>query len=50
LIILFANNYMYYTSHLIELLPLVQKVSFLLVLLWISLLHLKIISESKSQN
>jgi len=35
LLLLGLNNYIYYTSQFIEWLPLIQKITFLLVLLWV---------------
>lgn len=42
LLLLSANNYIYYTNHLLEWLPLLQKISFLIVLGWIVGLSIKI--------
>lgn len=33
--VLYLNNYIYYTHHYIEILPLMQKISFLLVIGWV---------------
>lgn len=36
------NNYVYYTGHLLHLLPVIQKFTFLIFLLWFSLVTLKL--------
>ena len=41
LLLLSANNYIYYSNHLLEWLPLLQKVSFLIILGWIVSLSIK---------
>lgn len=44
IILLGLNNYIYYTKHFLEVLPLLQKVTFAVVLTWIVFLNLKISS------
>lgn len=41
--LLFVNNYIYYTEHFIEVLPLLQKITFAAVLFWIIGLNTKLI-------
>ncbi len=37
-----GNNYVYYTAHLLHYLPVIQKFSFLIFLLWFTLLNIKL--------
>ena len=48
ILLLGLNNYIYYTEHLIEILPLLQKLTFLFVLTWIIGLSLKLLQKSGS--
>jgi len=43
LFLLAANNYIYHTTHLLEWLPLLQKISFLIILCWMIGLSIKMI-------
>ncbi len=41
IVLLALNNYIYYSQHMIDFLPLIQKITFAFVLLWISTLNWK---------
>jgi hypothetical protein len=45
ILLLGLNNYIYYSGDLIELLPLIQKITFLMVLSWIIGLNFKILNN-----
>ncbi|MGD1847727.1 MAG: hypothetical protein ACFB10_20235 [Salibacteraceae bacterium] len=47
LLLLGANNFIYYTGHFLEALPMLQKVSFLFVLAWIVGLHRTVLRRQK---
>ncbi|WP_375446854.1 hypothetical protein [uncultured Fibrella sp.] len=47
LLLMVVNNYIYYTSDSLYYLPLVQKVTFAFVLLWISLLTIQMVAQRK---
>jgi len=48
MLLLISNNYIYYTKQGIEILPLLQKITFLIVFIWIIGLNLKIYTLNKS--
>lgn len=48
LVLLALNNYIYYTSQFIEWLPLIQKITFLIVLIWILALNTELRKTIKS--
>ena len=45
LLLLGINNYLYYSKDLIEVLPMLQKITFGVVLLWIAGLNIKMVKE-----
>lgn len=49
ILLLGLNNYIYYTQHFIEVLPLLQKITFAIVLLWIVGLNGKLITEHRNK-
>lgn len=49
LLLLALNNYIYYTTHALSILPLLQKITFAIVLLWIVGLNYKIILTKKKE-
>ncbi|MDX1941723.1 MAG: hypothetical protein SFU99_14280 [Saprospiraceae bacterium] len=48
LILIALNAYIYYTNHLILILPLLQKITFLLYLFWIIFINLKLFFKIRS--
>jgi hypothetical protein len=50
LLLFFLNNYIYYTKQLIYYLPVIQKISFLLFLLWFSLIAIHLFQKTRSAN
>ncbi|MEE9440148.1 MAG: hypothetical protein V3V14_14175 [Saprospiraceae bacterium] len=48
ILLLGINNYIYYTKHFIEILPFLQKVTFLTVLIWIIGLNSKLIEKKNT--
>lgn len=44
------NNYVYYTGYLLHLLPVIQKISFFIFLLWFSLLTIKLYRKRAFSN
>ncbi len=50
LILLGMNNYIYYTEFYIKHLPLIQKITFIIVLLWIVALNFEVRREIKNQR
>lgn len=50
LVLFFLNNYIYYTKQLIWHLPVIQKVSFFLFLLWFSLISFQFFQKTKSAS
>lgn len=42
ILLLILNNYIYYSRHFVETLPLLQKITFAIVLIWIMFLSLKL--------
>ena len=50
LILLGMNNYIYYTELYIKHLPLIQKITFIIVLLWIVALNFEVRKEIKNQQ
>lgn len=49
LALLLVNNYVYYTTHFIYYLPVIQKLTLLLVLTWLSLLNLQLCRAANEQ-
>lgn len=45
ILLLGVNNYIYYTQHLIRLLPLIQKITFVIILIWIVGLNYELIKR-----
>lgn len=50
LALLALNNYIYYSTHLIEYLPLLQKITFSIVLIWVFGLNLEIRKKISAQT
>ena len=50
LLLLWMNNYVYYTTQFIEWLPLIQKITFLIVLLWIIGLNYELRKKIKKKK
>lgn len=42
IILLICNNYIYYTGHFLSYLPLLQKITFIIILVWIVALNMKL--------
>ncbi|QKG55346.1 hypothetical protein GKZ68_01040 [Hymenobacter sp. BRD128] len=50
LLLLVANNYVYYTGHLLYFLPVIQKITLLIVLTWLSLLNIQLYRTAQTGN
>lgn len=50
ILLLAFNNYVYYSENYIEYLPLIQKITFVLVLVWIVGLNIKMINKNVLQH
>ena len=46
ILLLLVNNYIYYTNVFLDYLPLIQKATFVLVLLWIAGLNVKVVGKT----